>query len=666
MDISCYTVRPGPDSGWLTFFELARAGKSSGFFLVLGPAECPPSGPDPEHRRIAQETARGIVAVAKALRDPGVGDWIEEVARRVAAAPAPLEFGAMMAGEDSLHFRVEGRVRVVPVVAGARRRWERDVPRPGENSTRRVEAGDRFFFGRVPREAAAGLPPADLLEGIERGGAGDGALMLTVHSVRGITVAAAAPEPARAVPAPAAFAEPAPAAPAPTLPVGASDVEHGPLPPPDSVGPPEPPDEGLSAPPVEVAPPLRAGTRSLRHRARAAPAAWAVLALALAALGTYLFWLRPGLRAPRPAERGGEVSAGATATGSSTIAPGDRPGTKAPSGAPAAPAPQPGAAESPGVAWEARLPGAVTGAPLAAGGRIIVGCRDGGVYGLTPDSGKVAWRLAGQKGFGGAAAVRDSVACIGGFDGVVRAFDPASGRSLWQYATAGRIRAAPVFNGDGQVIAVSYDHTVYALEVAGGRLAWKRRLDGILWATPALGQRYLFVPGLDGVLSALNPRRGTVAWRFKAGGEIYSAPVATDSLVVFGCDNGTIYALDARRGILAWRVAAGRPVGGGACAAGGLFLLGDDGGTLHAIEAATGRERWTYRTGAAIKSTPLVDGSTVVLSSHDGALHAVNLATGEPIGRVPLDAPMASSPLIVGDSLYVGTHDGRVVALRLR
>src|SRR5512140_344252 len=132
MDVACYTVRPGPDSGWLTFFELPLAGRSSGFFLVLGPAECPPSGPDPEQRRIAQETARAIVTAAKTVRDPDIRGWIDEARRRVAATMPRLEFGVMVAGEEDLHFHTGGRVRVVPVTAGARRRWERNLPRAGE------------------------------------------------------------------------------------------------------------------------------------------------------------------------------------------------------------------------------------------------------------------------------------------------------------------------------------------------------------------------------------------------------------------------------------------------------------------------------------------------------------------------------------------------------
>src|SRR5262245_13699201 len=106
MDVSCYTVRPGPESGWLTFFELAHRNRGPGFFLVIGPASVPASGPDPDQRRHAQDTARTIVNAYKSMRDPSPGEWLSTVRRLARSSRIPLEFGAVVGAGAQIFFFV--------------------------------------------------------------------------------------------------------------------------------------------------------------------------------------------------------------------------------------------------------------------------------------------------------------------------------------------------------------------------------------------------------------------------------------------------------------------------------------------------------------------------------------------------------------------------------
>lgn len=179
MPASCYTVRPGPESGWLTFFELTPDRRCQGFFLVLGPLAV-----SPESRRMAQGMARQIVAGYKRLLDPDPAGWLQEVRGILLREQPNLEFGAFVLGGERAHGLQVGRVRLVPLTAGARRRMESDPARTGEAFSVPIGNGDRFFLGRIPREAAASLPSAAEVQGLEQGGGGDGALILTIHSLR--------------------------------------------------------------------------------------------------------------------------------------------------------------------------------------------------------------------------------------------------------------------------------------------------------------------------------------------------------------------------------------------------------------------------------------------------------------------------------------------------
>lgn len=665
---TCYTVRPGPDSGWVTFFELARSAESQGFFLIIGPGG--DSRPDPDKRRLAQEVARTIVTSFKSRRGEDPVEWLKQLRYQVTGASPRLEFGALLLTGEEMIFVCEGRVRVYPLTATARFRWERDIPSPGVVVRRRVEAGDRFFFGRVPQEAATGLPAADVLERVERAGGRDGALIITfLPSGEPASVGemeGAAPPPAPSEPELPVIETPTPSGqhrattPAPRIlsaeeilteapPAAAVPLESDVATP---VGEPVP-TSFLEAPIAEAGPELSAGDLASSawidagEREAVPPRwPWVLLAISVVSLVGYLAFIRPMVRGRTKPAREESVTTAPESTA-----------------APMAAAPPEGGA---GTAWQTQLSGAVTGTPLVLADRLIVAARDGSVTALDRRSGARLWSLTSPKGFGGGPVMADSLVVVAGFDGIVRGIDPDDGRAVWQFATGGRIASTPAVTREGAVVVGSYDRTLYGLQGRNGRLLWKCRLGGILWASPVAAGAYVYAAGLDGTVAAVNGKWGSVLWRFPAKAEIYSAPAVTRQALVFGAEDGSVYAIDPETGRLLWKFAAGSPVGGGVAVEDDLFVMGDDGGVVHALEGSSGREVWRAGVGGAVKARPLIDAGGVVIAGHDGGLHALRLASGERIGRFPVGSPMAAAPAVAGDTLFVGTHDGRVVALRLR
>ncbi len=697
MAVTCYTVRPGPESGWITFFEIGGEPRHRGVFLILGPAATPPGEAGATARRDAQDVARRIVAAFKAARDPEPAELIGEVRRAAAAGRTPLEYGVLVTSPQRIAFLVDGRTRVLPLTAGARRRWENEAPKPGVITLCPVEPGDRYYLGRVPPEAAEGLAPSDVVERLERGGTADGALIVSVlageaqAAVQGPSgnaggrsagssrpAATRTPAPAETEPSPGSkpppgeFRESPPAAPA--APPDARD-EPAPGAPirvvfPEwmkdepAVSPEPPPATGAGTTPqppppedVPLAPRRTDRDGYVRGAARSSRLSWGLVAAAVLLLAGYVLFVRPAVRrSARDPAAAGEAATTADPPAAEHAGEGSPVGEPEVSGA---------VQEGPGILWEARLPAAVTGSPVRSGDLLIAGCRDGRIYGLDAVTGEIAWSRVAAKGFGGTAAVLDSTAFLGGFDGIVRALDVRTGTPVWEQETAGRIMASPQIDADGRIIAASYDRTLYSLDRSTGEPVWKRRLGAQLWATPALDDTYIYAAALDGNVTSVNAKWGSVAWTFRSGGEIYSAPAVGLGTVVFGCEDGNVYGVDATSGKLRWKTPTGKSVGGGAVIVDSLGVIGNDAGVLSAIHVRTGNVAWTYRAGAAVKSTPIVEEGVLLFSSHDGYIHALG-TDGSLVGRFPIDAPMASSPSLAGDSLYVGAHDGRIIALKLR
>jgi len=647
MLVTCYTLRPGPESGWVTFFELGRGAGFQGFFLILGPSTPPGGRADPVSRQEAQTVARAIVTAWKNRGGADLTDWLGGLQRLIGLAAQPIEYGAVILKGDEMHFLCGGRVRVFPLTTSARHRWEKDLPNSDRIEHRLVEIGDRFFFGRLPDEHLRGLPTTDALEGVERAGGQDGAHILTFLPGGTATETAG---PVRPVP-PLTVGPVTPVA--PTLPL--ETVRQ--------LGPSgqlvEPPAAPPPAPPLDVHPEASEPDLPIDEPAdrptRAFPWPWFTAGVGLVLVLVYFLVVRPRL--------GPSVSSREVAATTAKTPPESAPTTVSTSVDSMV---IPVAGETAGLAWETTLGGAITGTPLVLSDRVVVTCRDGTIAALARENGRILWSQKAAKGFGGGAIGSDTLAAIAGFDGILRLLSTADGREVARLATESRMASPPARTTEGLIVAGAYDRTLYALDPATGRSAWKARLGGILWATPGVGRKYLFAPGLDGVMTAVNSQWGSVLWRFRAGGEIYSSPAVTDQEIVFGCEDGSVYAVRAEEGTLIWRVPVGRAVAGGVRIEGDRLLVGDDGGILHALDRRSGRELWRYAAGGAIKSTPLVDTGTVLVSAHDGALHAIDLATGNRIGRYPIGSPMAAAPAMSGDTLFVGTHGGKVVALRLR
>ena len=184
--------------------------------------------------------------------------------------------------------------------------------------------------------------------------------------------------------------------------------------------------------------------------------------------------------------------------------------------------------------------------------------------------------------------------------------------------------------------------------------AWRTEIGGKLTSVTA-GEGKVFVSRLDAhTVYALDLPSGGIAWQRTVGGPVDSPPTLYRGLVIFGCRDGQVYCLRADDGELAWRfraapddrflvamesVESAWPIHGSVLVHDGLawFAAGrspylDGGIRLYALDAVSGK---------------------VVVTSRIDARGPEKFQTARPAGGIPADrtAPMLPDILSASDGL---------------
>jgi hypothetical protein len=185
-------------------------------------------------------------------------------------------------------------------------------------------------------------------------------------------------------------------------------------------------------------------------------------------------------------------------------------------------------------------------------------------------TGKPAWRVPG--GAVTTAPVAKSGWLIVALDtGEVRALRGETGEVIWQAKLGASIKTRPVIVGDRLYVAPQNHHLV-ALDLVSGQQLWSQEFEDTVTAVAAQDQRVFagtrnFFFGLD--------HAGHVKWKRRVGAEVVGLPV-TDAAGVYAVfTDNTLVAFGAGKGDLIWRAALPyRPVSGPARADDTLLLTG--------------------------------------------------------------------------------------------
>ncbi|HEY5861653.1 MAG TPA: PQQ-binding-like beta-propeller repeat protein, partial [Casimicrobiaceae bacterium] len=209
---------------------------------------------------------------------------------------------------------------------------------------------------------------------------------------------------------------------------------------------------------------------------------------------------------------------------------------------------------------------------------------------------------------------------------------------------------------------------------------WETRLNGQVFAAPAVADGIVYVGSTGGVFNALKAGNGERVWTFAAGRPIYGEALVDGDAVYFVCDNGYLFKLRRASGEEAWRYDLGdsrvsripghpavhdwdwqapKPV-----IAGGVVYVGAGDGSVHAVDATSGVARWRASLEGRVRTTAAVDASRVIVASTSGVVHALARATGKALWTHDTGAHIDTAPVVFDGNVVLGNRGFGLTALK--
>jgi eukaryotic-like serine/threonine-protein kinase len=249
---------------------------------------------------------------------------------------------------------------------------------------------------------------------------------------------------------------------------------------------------------------------------------------------------------------------------------------------------------------------------------------------------------------------------------------------LWKFKTNGPVVGSPVID-NGTVFIGSLDSTLYALDLATGKVKWKLPTGGAIRSSVCVIQQGMFLLSSDGLLYWMEKDSGRVNGFFQTmNGYIgdrqqdyadyyNSTPVIVDSAIYFGSGE-YIYSISINTGNLLWAYKAGDLVHTRPAISKDRLFAGSFDGNLYAIDIKTGNLVWKFKTTGKnsfpkgeVTGNPVVAGGMVIAGARDYNLYALDVRGGFTNWMKQFPSGWAL-PVTLNDSvIYVGTSDDRTL-----
>ncbi|NNE93637.1 MAG: PQQ-binding-like beta-propeller repeat protein [Verrucomicrobiales bacterium] len=230
-----------------------------------------------------------------------------------------------------------------------------------------------------------------------------------------------------------------------------------------------------------------------------------------------------------------------------------------------------------------QIEGGVNGMEIDGQLRIFIGSHDVNLYAFNTETGKPEWMHETGSPILATPAIIENLQAItfGGCDEFFHVVDAKRKLEPKEIQVGGNVLNTSAVR-DGIAYLCHYGGVVMAIDVESGEKVWEQDTGVEYKASPAVGEKLLFVAGGDKRLVAYDRVTGDEVWAFRGRRSFDSSPVVCESAVWIGGGDGYLYAID----------------------------------------PATGKELWSYDLGTQIKASLAISRQTLVVCGDDGVVYA--------------------------------------------
>jgi outer membrane protein assembly factor BamB len=241
----------------------------------------------------------------------------------------------------------------------------------------------------------------------------------------------------------------------------------------------------------------------------------------------------------------------------------------------------------------------------------------------------------------------------------------------WKVRLDGSLYSSPAISG-GLVVLGSSAHRVCALDLGTGAARWTATLPGRVWgSSPAVDSGVVCIGATDHCLHLIALADGGLRDAvcepdpgFMGSASVFSAPLVAGGSVLYGSDDRWVRSRPLSGGA-SWDVRLGGPIhdNGAACLGKTVVIAAHD-GKVYALSLADGSKLWSTPEGRRYNTVPALADGKAFLGNEDGRLYALSLADGSKLWSFKTGDAVMSSPALSADGrLVFGSSDGSVYCL---
>jgi outer membrane protein assembly factor BamB len=222
--------------------------------------------------------------------------------------------------------------------------------------------------------------------------------------------------------------------------------------------------------------------------------------------------------------------------------------------------------------------------------------------------------------------------------GIVQEFNAHTGALLWMAPIGNENYPSLGPSVSEQYVALVNGSTLYVLDRSDGRPVITRTVGGAPGAAPALGEKYVFVPLVNGRIEGYSLDKDSkklTPWYYQSSGRAMVAPLATSETLVWTTDTGKLYVGNSENPGMRFRMDTGSDIVAPPSYLKPYVYMASMAGELFSGDETTGKRRWKYATGFPIVRPAAPVGKRVFVTSVEPALHCVDAESGNALWEAP-------------------------------